>query len=288
MSVSSVVRVISAVRLTTLHSPDAGLHRLGVHAEALGARDRRARRRASGAGGVADADLGHAAPERPRRQRRREARGAAGRQRVVRAGDVVAEGATAPTNTQPAQRTAGRAGLGGVADQREVLGREAVGDGAALLQRRDASTRPATAPVSARLGQQRLDAVEQRRVVGDQRDDASRRRARPGPAGRAPPARGRRRRRPRPAGRWARRKPSMPTSPATSRLASWHVEGAGAGDHVDARGPTRSRRPAPPRRGRRPSRRPRRRRSSAQAPRIDLVGARARRRRSPRRRPPAR
>ena len=83
---------------------NAGLHRAGVHLEALRAGHRSGDAREPAAGGRADLDLAEAAPEVRRRQRRREPRRAGCRQDVVRAGDVVAECGARP----PGRRTRSR------------------------------------------------------------------------------------------------------------------------------------------------------------------------------------
>ena len=126
-SVSAVLRSMLAVLLIARRIlAHTGLHRLCVHFEALRAGDRRPRR-GERCGSRADVDLGHRAAEVARRERRGEARGAAGRQHVVGAGDVVAERRRAVEAHEQAAGAADlrreRLDLG--SDQLQVLGREA-------------------------------------------------------------------------------------------------------------------------------------------------------------------
>ena len=166
-----------------------------------------------------------------------EPRGPAGRQRVVGAGDVVAErrGARRRRRTgSPRERTCGASASAAAPDQLEVLGRERLGE----RERRAASGTPTSAiaaPLSGASASCAATSSSSAGVVADgdrerpvavlglgQQVDRDQRRV---------GARGRdaRSRRSGPA------KPSMPTPPETSRLASWTQRLPGPGDHVDAR-----------------------------------------------------
>src|SRR4051794_35145681 len=70
----------------------AAFHRFAVDGKALCLRYGRAVWGQAGGGFVGQRYARHTAPERARRQCTREARGTAGREHVVRTGDVVAEG----------------------------------------------------------------------------------------------------------------------------------------------------------------------------------------------------
>ena len=122
-SVSPVLRSIAArAAHVLLIVADPDLHRLRVELEALGAGDRRggARERVV----IGDAHLGEHAAEVLGSERRGEARRAARGQRVVRAGDVVAEGG-AGTDEEAARVGDARGQLlGQRAEQLEVLGSE--------------------------------------------------------------------------------------------------------------------------------------------------------------------
>ena len=208
---------------------DARLHRLGVHLEALGAGDR-------GAGGGeprgarADAHLGHAPAEVARRERRGEARGAAGRQHVVGARDVVAEGGGARgarrTRSRPSARCGASASTSApiscrCSGAKALASCERRARGCGLRRSRRPPRRRSGArrrALRARPRAARTAAVGRRR-----RRRGCPRRARPGRACRARPAervRAGARRRARRAGRWARRSRRCPTSVESWCLAS--------------------------------------------------------------------
>ena len=286
-SVSPVVRVISAVRAHRAPIlPHAGLHRLGVHDEALGAGDRRARPRRARAAAAADADLRHPPPEvarrsartrsgrrrrwaacgsSPRRSRRTRCALARADEQAARA---CARAARAPRPPRPpAAGARARAPRRTRARPRDRPSR--------ARGRRDA--RPARSSAA-------RDRVQQRRVVAHRDDQRARRRARPGPAGRAPTSSGSA-----PADAMHARslgpaKPSMPTCP---RPGAWPPAPTGCpGPTITSTGADRlgARRRARRSPARRPSGRPRRRRTARAAARITGCAGRAPRR--PRRRRP--
>ena len=224
-SVSPVLRSISAARLISLPIvADAGLHRLGVELEALRAGERR--RGAGELGGVRSirTSVKPAAEVRGDSAEAKRAAPLVGSD-VVRAGDVVAERGPGGGADEHA------AGAGDPRRQRlGACGRPAAGARARTPRRARARGRASETCTSrhdrARVSAQAADPraasrVEQLAGAARRRPPASRRRARPGPAGRAPAARiaiaGRRS----PAGRSGRRTPSIPTWPNTWRLASW-------------------------------------------------------------------
>ena len=191
--VSAVSRAISARRLM-----GAAFSRTSIDAactskpsaRAIAAPAGRQRRRRG-----ADSHLAHAPAEVARAEPGGEARGAAGRQRVVGAGDVVAErGGPGRADEEAAGAAhARRQRLGAVADQLEVLGRERLGEARAPASRSGTSTSAISArrcperasscsPTASSSASSSLTATRER----------ARRRARPGPAGRARRARGRR------------------------------------------------------------------------------------------------
>ena len=161
--------------------------------------------RASAAGRGADADLAHAPAEVARAELRGEARRAAGRQRVVRARDVVAErGARSRARrTRAGAAHARRERLGVGADELEVLGREGLGEGQRGLEVGGVDER------RGRVARVEVDRVEQRR----------RRRC---TAQTIVPA---------PCSAWAAR--SMRTSAGSAPAAGQHEHVAGPGEAVD-------------------------------------------------------
>ena len=128
--------------------------------EALGFGDRHARGR-QGRRRVADPHLAHPPAEVPRAQPGGKARRAAGRQAMVGAGDVVAEGGR---SREPHEHASGaaharRKRLLSSADQLEVLGRELVGEREAGLHVGHVHER------RHRLARIELDRIEERGFV---------------------------------------------------------------------------------------------------------------------------
>ena len=253
-SVSLVVRLISAERLTAPHSsrrapPSTARARSNPSARAIGAPAR-----ASSRGRLADVHLGHPPAERARRQRRGEAGRAAGRQRVVRAGRRsrrTPSPLAAPTNTQPAAAHAPASASASAPTSCEVLGREGLGDGQPVLE--VGHLDHAAAALAPRRPAGAGQRVEQAGVVGDRGHDRAlavlglgeqveRHELRVGVTG----------------GQHQQvAGPEEAVDPDVARdqpLGLLDVEGARAGDHVDRVRSSRCRRPARRPRARRPSR----------------------------------
>ena len=127
-SVSPVLRVSWAVRVTVVDS-DAAAIEAAWAGKPSASRDRHA---GGGQRGrrVAQADLGHPAPEVADVEAGGEARGALGRQRVVRTRDVVAERGPGGVADEQAAGAADprRERLGRRARELQVLGRERLGE----------------------------------------------------------------------------------------------------------------------------------------------------------------
>ena len=222
-SVSPVLRLIVAVRVT---GEDSDARAPSTRRGRRSPRPRRSarRRRASAGAASCDPDLGHAAPEVADVEAGGEARGALGRQRVVRARDVVAErGAGCVADEQAAGGAdARRERLGRVARQLQVLGRERLGEGQRGLH-----------VVGEHLAASPRAPSRMRLVVADR--DRQRALAVLGLGGqveRSAPRRRRRRRRSR-SGRDGPAKPSIPTTPRHLPLGLLDPEAARADDHVD-------------------------------------------------------
>ena len=205
------------------------LCRLAVHGESLGAGDGR---RPCGASAAAAASVGSATTEVRRMnargpERPAEARSAAGRQHVVRARRVVAEGGRRrPRRRRRSPATRERAASSSAPSKASSRCSGAKRIGERRARPRAPAPRPAPAARRRRSGARRRAprsgrrSLEQRRRRRDRRAAGCRRRARPGPAGRARARPGRRVASATTSSSVGPARPSMPTAPKSWRLAS--------------------------------------------------------------------